>query len=89
MAENKLLMYAHAGSGNHGCEAIVRSVCQILGNENENSVTLLSNDVSEDRQYGLDSVCRLVQERKIEQHFLTHAWYYAQRRLTGNGENFL
>ncbi len=89
MEDKKILMYAHAGSGNHGCEAIVRSVCQILGNEKENKITLLSNDVSEDRRYGLDSVCRLIQERKIEQHFLTHAWYYAQRKLTGNGEDFL
>lgn len=25
----KLVLYPHGGSGNHGCEAIVRSTCKI------------------------------------------------------------
>ena len=29
MKEQKLVMYMHAGSGNHGCEAIVNSVCHM------------------------------------------------------------
>ena len=28
----KIYMYAHGGSGNHGCEAIVRSTCDMLNN---------------------------------------------------------
>lgn len=30
MEEKKLIMYMHAGSGNHGCEAIVNSVCHMI-----------------------------------------------------------
>ena len=30
MKEKKLVMYMHAGSGNHGCEAIVNSVCHMI-----------------------------------------------------------
>lgn len=28
--KDKLIMYMHAGSGNHGCEAIVNSVCHMI-----------------------------------------------------------
>ncbi len=87
MSDKEILMYAHAGSGNHGCEAIVRSVCDILGQENK--VAVISHDVQEDKKYGLDNACRLIQERDINQHFITHALYYAHRKLTGKGENFL
>ena len=31
---NKIYMYAHGGSGNHGCEAIVRSTLKILNDVN-------------------------------------------------------
>ena len=26
--DKRLVLYMHAGSGNHGCEAIVNSLCQ-------------------------------------------------------------
>ena len=87
MTDKEILMYAHAGSGNHGCEAIVRSVCGILGKEN--SMAVISHDIEEDQKYGLDSVCRLIQERDIDKNFFVHASYYAMRKITGNGENFL
>ena len=87
MSDKEILMYAHAGSGNHGCEAIVRSVCDILGQENK--AVVISHDVQEDKKYGLDNACRLIQERDIDQHFLTHALYYAYRKFTGKGECFL
>ncbi|WRK52196.1 hypothetical protein SD457_17295 [Coprobacillaceae bacterium CR2/5/TPMF4] len=28
----KIIMYFHGGSGNHGCEAIVRATCKLLNN---------------------------------------------------------
>ena len=30
MKEKRLVMYMHAGSGNHGCEAIVNSTCHMI-----------------------------------------------------------
>lgn len=56
----RLLLYPHGGSGNHGCEAIVRSTAGIT---NANLV-LCSSKVSEDQYYGLDDVCKLVEDRK-------------------------
>ena len=87
MSDREILMYAHAGSGNHGCEAIVRSMCSIAGHDNK--IAVISNNVAEDKSYNLDSVCRLIQERDISKHFFTHALYYAYRKFTGEGESFL
>lgn len=56
----RLLLYPHGGSGNHGCEAIVRSTAEIT---NANLV-LCSSKVSEDVYYGLDDVCKIVEDRK-------------------------
>ncbi len=54
-----IYMYAHGGSGNHGCEAIVRSTASILANQVCGRITLLSANPEEDRKYGLDQVCEL------------------------------
>lgn len=51
----KFVMYPHGGSGNHGCEAIVRCTKKLTGAE----LLLYSSAVEEDRKYGLDEVCTL------------------------------
>lgn len=56
-------MYAHGGSGNHGCEAIVRSTAAILEKQTSRKMTLLSAKPEEDRKYGLDQVCELVKDQ--------------------------
>lgn len=48
----KKIFYAHAGSGNHGCEAIVRSSSKILGND----IILYSINAEQDVYYGTDDV---------------------------------
>ena len=50
----KFFLYGHNGSGNHGCEAIVRSTCKILNENNSNTFTLATNGKNEDLKYGLD-----------------------------------
>ena len=32
---SRIFLYAHGGSGNHGCEAIVRSTIKILKNQSK------------------------------------------------------
>ena len=82
----KILMYMHAGSGNHGCEAIVNSTCHLL---NQPEVYVLTNDKAEDERYSLGSLCNLIQEQKMQEHFLAHVLYYGYRKLTGDRESFL
>lgn len=52
-------MYAHGGSGNHGCEAIVRSTCGILEEAAKDGLTLISSNPQEDIKYGIDRLCRI------------------------------
>lgn len=53
----KIALYAHGGSGNHGCEALVRSAIETLGPGNEH--LLLSEKPEEDKYYGLDEVATI------------------------------
>ena len=49
-------LYSHGGSGNHGCEAIVRGTQKIIGKED---MMVYSLNKEEDKLYGLDKVVRL------------------------------
>lgn len=85
MEENRLLMYMHAGSGNHGCEAIVNSVCHMV----KEKVTLLSYFGEEDEKYSLKDLCDIVSERRFGEHKLAHVLYYGYRKITGDQESFI
>ena len=56
----RIFLYAHGGSGNHGCEAIVRSTINLLGQE---GVTLISSRPEEDTYYGIDKLCNIIKDR--------------------------
>lgn len=83
--KNRILMYMHAGSGNHGCEAIVRSLCGIL----DADVTVLSHKADEDLKYNLASICNVIPTRHSEDNFLTKAWFYFLRKITGNADSLM
>ena len=83
---NRLIMYLHGGSGNHGCEAIVNSTCHML---EDIPKLLVTNSEKEDRLYSLAPLCDILQERKIDQHFFTHVWYYGYRALFHDPESFM
>lgn len=51
----KLVLYPHGGSGNHGCEAIVRSTYKIT----QADVTLFSASPEEDKKVRLDAICNV------------------------------
>lgn len=53
-------MYYHAGSGNHGCEAIVRATNKILGK----NLTLFSACPEEDRSYGIHQIVELKEDKE-------------------------
>lgn len=50
----RFVLYNHVGSGNHGCEALVRSISHMLG---EKDTLLLSDAPEEEAKYGIaDSI---------------------------------
>ena len=85
MNKNKVVLYAHAGSGNHGCEALANTICKMLQKE----VILVTNSVEEDERYSLKGMCDIVPEKNIRNNKLVHILYYLYRRLTKDRESFL
>ena len=80
---NNMFFYAHAGSGNHGCEAIVRSSAGILGDQ----ITLFSARPEEDRRYGLSEVVAEIREdveHEVKKFTLPWLLSRIQTKLTGS-----
>ena len=84
MNEDKVVLYAHAGSGNHGCEALANTICKLVAKP----VRLVTNSVEEDRAYSLEEMCEIVPEKSIRKNKLIHIFYYAWRLVTGDKESF-
>lgn len=77
-----IVLYGNGGSGNHGCEAIVRGTAALLGTDHTYLIQSAAPD--EDRQYGLNSLSQIrpaaaAAPRDI--HFLAA---YARLKLTGD-----
>ena len=65
-----MFFYMHAGSLNHGCEAIVRTTLEMT----DESVTLFSGNSAEDKAVNLDNLCNIESQggkrRKINPMFI-------------------
>lgn len=85
MNQEKIVLYAHAGSGNHGCEALANTICKLV----KNPVRLVTNSVKEDESYSLKGLCEIVPEQNIRKNKFIHVFYYAWRLVTGDRESFL
>jgi polysaccharide pyruvyl transferase WcaK-like protein len=98
-----IIMYYHAGSGNHGCEAIANSTLKLIHRLRMESgfvkaagsfpVILVTNSAAEDRKYSLgkleeQGLCEIVEEKHIRKNFLQHVLYFTWRRITGDRESF-
>ncbi len=95
-----IILYMHAGSGNHGCEAIVNSTLRHIAERRRSEgidthipVIVVSNSVSEDRKYSIGKLekyglCVLVEDRHIDREFIPHVAYYAYRKVSGDRESF-
>lgn len=81
----KYVMYPHGGSGNHGCEAIVRSTVKLIGKD----VTLFSNNVNEDVKAGLNDACAIdVAEKPIVRRGFSYLKTLFKSRVLGDQKAF-
>jgi len=55
------LLYFHAGSGNHGCEALVRTTSELLDYKN-NRISLASFNPETDYDYGINKFCQIYRD---------------------------
>lgn len=95
-----IILYMHAGSKNHGCEAIVNSTVKLIaakrreqGIDTKIPVLVVSNSVQEDQQYSLgrlekEGLCSLVEDKHIDRELLAHVLYYGYRKISGDRESF-
>lgn len=83
--KDELVLYMHAGSGNHGCEAIVNSLCHMI----KEKTVLVTYCAPEDEKYTLGSLCRIVGERQFEKNRIAHIFYYLYRKVTGDETSFI
>ncbi len=66
---DNILLYSHGGSANHGCEAIVRSTCQIIGHfALSKGLALVTESLHEDERY-LGDLCHFYPLRKVNGGF--------------------
>ena len=65
-----IYLYAHGGSGNHGCEAIVRSTIELFKSP-ESKFTLISSRPDEDKRYGIGNICDIITEQSNYPKFST------------------
>ena len=75
---SKVVLYAHGGSGNHGCEAIVRSTKKML---DEREIVLISSQPEEDRRYGIDKLYPIIQDRDLHLNRSSVSFYTAYAAL--------
>ena len=85
MNDEKVVLYAHAGSGNHGCEALANTICKLV----KRPVRLVTNSVQEDESYSLKGMCEIVPEQNVANNLIIHIIYYAWRMITKDRESFL
>ncbi len=57
---SKIAMYYHGGSGNHGCEAIVRATQKILGQK----ISLYTSCPDEDNRYELNNIVNIIEDKE-------------------------
>jgi len=79
----RFVFYGHGGSGNHGCEAIVRSTVAMIPDK---KVLLVTDGIAEDEKYHIDQVCELAPQvkHKIERISFQRVYLALARRITGN-----
>jgi polysaccharide pyruvyl transferase WcaK-like protein len=84
------IMYPHGGSGNHGCEAIVKSTAAaILRNNQETDIILYSANPDQDISYGLDDICNIqIQNSPINKLSLDYIKASFQRHILKDKEAY-
>lgn len=75
-----IALFAHGGSGNHGCEALVRSTIKVLGAEHH--YKLLSEAPEEDKRYHLDEIAEIIPARDEMSGGLRYLWYPLRMKCT-------
>lgn len=79
----KKVLFMHTGSGNHGCEAIVRTTAQLL--EGPQDVVLWSLTKQEDEKYQVTKLFEeVVESEQIKKYSFAHLETIVRRKIFGD-----
>jgi polysaccharide pyruvyl transferase WcaK-like protein len=84
---NRVGLYFHSGSGNHGCEAIVRTTNKII--QSNYKTVLFSFARQEDIKFGLESITSIVQFRDVVKHEKVKGFKYYFKLIFPNYSVYL
>ena len=80
----KIMLYQHAGSYNHGCEALATTVSsEIMRVTPDGEVYLCSHDAKEDREFALPNIYKIVENKRwLRRWTLPWLFYQVDKRTT-------
>ena len=87
--KNNLILYGHGGSGNHGCEAIVRSLFKIINHHKTFRIELISLKPHEDILYDINHLVT-IKNAQPKQYSITDFSFiiaYFKLKLLGEYEH--
>lgn len=74
----KCILYSHAGSANHGCEALLRTTIKTI----DNVVSVYTGSVQDDEKYGINSLVSLKADKEdVSENILKDTIYSIKYRL--------
>lgn len=88
MSQKRIFLYAHGSAYNHGCEAIVRSTCELLSLDKEKT-TLFSNRIEGDLEFHLDDIIKVlpIAETPVEHNSFLGYVYRLRSHLHSDHEH--
>ena len=75
-----IIMYGHSGSGNHGCEDLIRSTMKVL----QQQCVVYSNSPEQDKKYGINEQCLRQYAKKIKKNSFRRYFYAVYSRIFRN-----
>lgn len=82
MKDLRIVLYGNGGSGNHGCEAIVRGTVQLCGKDN--TYIIFSTVPEEDLKYGLNQIATIRAAKSETGEWLSFLKAYYQLKVKHN-----
>lgn len=86
MKNDKIVLYMHAGSDNHGSEAIANCLCKML----PKPAILTTCRADQDALYSLPKLCsEIIEEKNVDKSFLTHCFFYFKKKVFKDPESYM
>ena len=86
MKNDKIVLYMHAGSDNHGSEAIANCLCKLL----PKPAILTTCRADQDALYSLPKLCsEIIEEKNVDRNFFTHCFFYFRKKVLKDPESYM